>query len=166
MKKPLITVIVPVLNEAAYIEAMVCSLLKQKQENISMELLLVDGGSTDGTLEKLNVLTTQYPFINIIHNERHITPVAFNKGLAAAKGDYIAILGAHSKYDEDYLETCIAEMQQHDVEGCSGRVIIAEQCKRRSSARLQFTDEQFWRKQQIVQDCKRRDQRAMSLPCF
>jgi glycosyltransferase involved in cell wall biosynthesis len=125
MKKPLISVIVPVLNEAAYIEAMVCSLLKQKQENISMELLLVDGGSTDGTLEKLNVLTPQYPFINIIHNERHITPVAFNKGLAAAKGDYIAILGAHSKYDEDYLETCIAEMQQHNVEGCSGRVIIA-----------------------------------------
>jgi len=125
MKKPLISIIVPVLNEALYIEAMVCSLLKQKQENISMELLIVDGGSTDGTLEKINTFSQQHSFISIINNEQHITPVAFNKGIVSAKGEYIALLGAHSKYDEDYLETCLAEIQEHNVDGCSGRVVIA-----------------------------------------
>jgi succinoglycan biosynthesis protein ExoA len=125
MEKPLISIIVPVLNETAYIEGMMCSLLRQKQENISMELLLVDGGSTDGTLEKIKIFTQQYSFINIIHNEQHITPVAFNRGIMSARGDYIALLGAHSKYDEDYLETCFAEIHTHQVDGCSGRVIIA-----------------------------------------
>ena len=84
MKKPLISIIVPVLNEAVYIDAMVCSLLRQRQENISMELLLIDGGSTDGTLEKINKFSQQYSFINLINNERHITPVAFNKGIESA----------------------------------------------------------------------------------
>ncbi len=125
MNKPIITVIVPVLNEAEYIDAMIGSLLQQQQENFSMELLLIDGGSTDGTLEKIKSYTQQFSFIRIIHNEKHITPVAFNLGIQSAKGEYIALLGAHSKYDADYLETCLSEMQQQHADGCSGRVIIA-----------------------------------------
>jgi succinoglycan biosynthesis protein ExoA len=125
MNKPIITVIVPVLNEAEYIDAMIDSLLQQQQENFSMELLLIDGGSTDGTLEKIKSYTQQFSFIRIIHNEKHITPVAFNRGIQSAKGEYIALLGAHSKYDPDYLETCLGEMHQQNADGCSGRVIIA-----------------------------------------
>ncbi len=94
MQRPLVSVIVPVLNEAPYIENMLNSVLSQNCENFDMELLVVDGGSTDGTREKIAKLQQQNNAIRLIHNDRKITPAAFNKGIEHARGDYIAILGA------------------------------------------------------------------------
>lgn len=116
----------PVLNEVEHIENMVSSIVAQQCEDFDIELLLVDGGSTDGTIEKIALLQKQCKFTRIIHNEKRITPAAFNKGIQAAKGEYIAILGAHSKYDTNYLSVCLQELHKHKVAGCSGKVSITK----------------------------------------
>ncbi len=126
MQRPLVSVIVPVLNEVAYIENMLKSVLAQNRGNFDMELLVVDGGSTDGTREKISLLQQQNNTIRLINNERKITPAAFNKGIEHARGEYISILGAHSKYDPDYLQVCLTEMQQNNCSGCSGKVQVVK----------------------------------------
>ncbi len=129
MQKPLVSVIIPVYNEVIYIEQMVQSVLQQRQESFKLELLLVDGASTDGTTEKIIKLKKENPFIQVINNEKRTAPAAFNKGIEAAGGEYIAILGAHSKYDSDYLEICLAELEKNNCIGCSGKVEVAKNDK-------------------------------------
>ena len=126
MNKPVISVIIPVYNEAGYIEQMVTSVLNQEQQNFTLELLIVDGASTDGTADKIKQLQKANPFIQIIENEKRIAPAAFNKGIQQAKGEYIAILGAHSRYDSNYLEVCLKELATHNCAGCSGRIEVAK----------------------------------------
>lgn len=124
MSKPIISVIIPVYNEATYIEQMVRSVLAQHQINFSIELLIVDGDSTDGTTHKIEQLQEEYPAIQIIRNKKRIAPAAFNQGILHAKGEYIAILGAHSKYDPNYLEICLQELLANNCAGCSGKIEV------------------------------------------
>ncbi|MGN6617750.1 MAG: glycosyltransferase family 2 protein [Ilyomonas sp.] len=129
MNKPLVSVIIPVYNEINYIESMVNSVLNQDQKNYFLELLVVDGGSTDGTREKIIQLQQKHPHIQFLNNEKRIAPSAFNKGIEYANGDYIAILGAHSNYDSNYLDTCLAELNKNNCIACSGKVEVAKDDK-------------------------------------
>jgi len=126
MTKPIVSVIVPVLNEACFIEDMVASVLNQKQEKYELELLLIDGGSTDGTREKIIALQAKHCIVKLIDNDKRITPAAFNKGITHATGEYIAILGAHSKYDSNYIDACLEELWANNCAGCSGKVEVAK----------------------------------------
>jgi len=90
-----ITIITPCFNRQAYITEAIESVLKQKYENI--EHIIIDGGSTDGTLEKLN----KYPHLKIISEKDNGLYDAINKGLALAKGDIIGILNSDDLYAPD-----------------------------------------------------------------
>ena len=79
MNKPIVSIIVPVLNEVNYIDDMVASVLSQKQEHYELELLLIDGGSKDGTKEKIKTLEAKHCIVKLIDNTKRITPAAFNK---------------------------------------------------------------------------------------
>jgi glycosyltransferase involved in cell wall biosynthesis len=105
---------------------MVDSVLKQEQKHFILELLVIDGGSTDGTKEKIIKLQKEHPSIRFINNEKKIAPAAFNKGIKSASGEYIAILGAHSQYDANYLDICLQELQRHNCIACSGKVEVAK----------------------------------------
>lgn len=102
----LISVIIPCRNEELYIEKCIQSLLAQTGiEQNKIEIIIVDGESTDSTKEILDKYAGTN--VRIISNPRLITPVAMNLGIKAATGDYIAILGAHSTYPPDYLSNSL-----------------------------------------------------------
>jgi succinoglycan biosynthesis protein ExoA len=104
-----ISIIVPCRNEAKYIRETIRRIISQKGsiEQFSFELLLVDGQSDDGTIRIIEEETSENPHIQLISNEKRITPAAFNIGIRNAKGRYICILGAHAEVAEDYLLNCL-----------------------------------------------------------
>ena len=128
----LVSVVVAVRNEAAFIRETVASLLAQEQV---LELLLIDGMSDDGTREILVNAAKSNPRLRVIDNPRRTAPYAFNLGILAARGEYVAIFGAHAKYAPGYVATCIAELLKSGAAGCSG-VLLTQPASDSAVARL------------------------------
>ena len=119
----ILSIICPTYNEEKYIADTLDSFLSQKYHSFELEILICDGRSTDATRKIIGEYSNRYPFIRMIDNPERKTPFAFNAGLRNAQGDYIAILGAHAKYQPDYLQVCYEELIKSGAAGCSGRII-------------------------------------------
>ena len=119
----ILSIICPTYNEEKYIQKTIESFLKQQYHSFDLEILICDGMSTDKTREIVQSFSKQNPLIRLVDNPNRKTPYAFNIGLKEAKGDYVAILGAHSEYDDNYLQTCFEKLAEKNVVGCSGRII-------------------------------------------
>ena len=119
----ILSIICPTYNEEKYISDTLDSFLSQKYHSFELEILICDGRSTDDTRKIIEEYSNRYPFIRVVDNPQRKTPFAFNAGLKSAKGDYVAILGAHAKYQQDYLQVCYEELIKSGAAGCSGRII-------------------------------------------
>ena len=119
--KPEVSVVIPCYNEVRYIRDCIDSLLSNGTDPSRMELLVIDGGSTDGTVAFLNELSQRYPQVKVLNNPARITPRALNIGVHAAQGTYILISSAHASFDYGYISTLISTMSQHaDAIGVGG----------------------------------------------
>ncbi|WP_428050732.1 glycosyltransferase family 2 protein [Candidatus Avelusimicrobium caledoniensis] len=87
---PLISVIVPVYNVAAYLPRCLDSILAQTYKNL--EIILVDDGSTDNSLEICQQYAQKDNRIKIIHQENKGLPGARNTGLNNMQGDFVAFV--------------------------------------------------------------------------
>ena len=80
-----ISIVTPCLNQSKFIVEAVESVLEQEYPNL--EHIIVDGGSTDGTLEELR----RYPHLTVMSGPDRNLYDAFNKGLRSARGDIIGM---------------------------------------------------------------------------
>jgi GT2 family glycosyltransferase len=112
-------VLVPVYNERAHIVASVAAMRRQQFDG-RIEFLLVDGGSTDGTLEVLERLARQDPRIVLLRNPARDIPAGLNVALAHARGRWVARMDAHSHYPVDYLQRGVDRLREGDVRWVSG----------------------------------------------
>ncbi len=103
-----VSVIVYVLNTVSYIEKCVRSVMNQTLREI--EILIIDGGSTDGTLEIIEKLAAEDSRIRIIHSAPGVG-LQFNTGVREAKGEYIGICEA-----DDYILPGMYEYQYETAE--------------------------------------------------
>lgn len=117
-----ISVVIPCLNEEQYIKKCVESILLNGYPTDKLEVLVVDGGSTDNTLDILAELTTTYPQIKVIHNEKKATPFALNLGIEKASNPFILIAGAHAEYPENYISTLLKAIQEADIDVIGGAI--------------------------------------------
>ena len=100
---PLVSVLMPVRNEADSVEGAVRSVLLQTWSRV--EVLVIDGRSEDGTRDILEAMAATDPRVRVLDNpDRAISP-ALNVGLAAARGDIVARVDAHASVNPEYLET-------------------------------------------------------------
>ena len=119
----ILSIICPTYNEERYIAQTLESFIKQKYHSFDLEILICDGRSTDETRNIVLRYAEQFPIIKLVDNPGKKTPFAFNAGLKAASGEYVAILGAHTKYADNYLQVCYDELLASKSIGCTGRVI-------------------------------------------
>ncbi|GAO34878.1 glycosyl transferase family 2 [Sulfuricella sp. T08] len=99
----LISVIMPCFNAEPYLREAVDSVLNQTYP--SVELTVVDDGSTDGSVDILQRLATQYsPRLNLLHQDRLGPYPARNLGLQHAQGEFVAFLDADDWWSLDCLE--------------------------------------------------------------
>ncbi|MBA8793239.1 hypothetical protein FHX74_000833 [Friedmanniella endophytica] len=102
----LISVLMPVLNEADSVARSVRAVLAQ--DGVEVEVLVIDGGSVDATVTLVEELADADPRVRLLHNPRHTIPAGLNIGLAAARGEFVARVDGHSSITPDYLATGLA----------------------------------------------------------
>ncbi len=107
-RKPLVSVIMPAFNTAAYIAESVNSVLDQDYPGI--ELIVVDDGSTDGTVE---ILRGYGDRLTLLTQQNQGAAVARNTGIAAAQGDFIAFIDSDDVWLPGKLTAQVLYMQQH-----------------------------------------------------
>jgi glycosyltransferase involved in cell wall biosynthesis len=95
MGRPLVSIITPVLNRVDTIEACIASVANQSYQPI--EHIVVDGGSTDGTLKFVSQYRPPYRFEWMSEPDRGMYD-AVNKGIALAKGDVLSYLNSDDLY--------------------------------------------------------------------
>lgn len=98
---PRVSVIMPCFNEAQRLPASVGSVANQTFKDF--ELIVVDDGSQDNSLDVLTDLAAQYPFLRVFAQENRGAGAARNKGLKEARGEYIAFLDADDTWHPDCL---------------------------------------------------------------
>lgn len=109
--KPDISVIIPNYNCKAYIGKALASVIKQT--NISLEIIVIDDGSTDGSIEWLDKATHTYKELVLIKQTQCGVVKARNKAISIAKADYIAFLDADDYWCEDKLYSQLTYMKSN-----------------------------------------------------
>jgi glycosyltransferase involved in cell wall biosynthesis len=89
-KSPMLSVIMPVFNRAAYLEDAVKSVLAQSYAN--WELILVDDGSIDSSPQIIDRFSEQDPRIRCMHQENHGAAAARNRGVEMARAEWLCYL--------------------------------------------------------------------------
>lgn len=128
----LVSVIMPVRNEADYIEHSLAAVLNQDYPPDLMEVLVVDGMSDDGTREFVlglikrqhktptneprngdsPLITNHVSPVRLINNPGQIVPTALNSAIRRAKGEVIVIIGGHAMVESDYVRRCVESLSQ------------------------------------------------------
>ncbi len=123
MPEPLISVIVPCLNEEPTIALLLEALQRQSFPSTQFEVVIADGNSTDGTRQRIAKfqLAHPHPAIRVIDNPSRAIPAGLNLAIAAARGGVILRLDAHSVPDKDYLEQSLADLKADKGWNVGGR---------------------------------------------
>ena len=113
-----VSVIIPVHNDAPYLIKCLNSVANQTLEDI--EIICVNDGSTDNSLDILNEYASKDSRFKIINQENAGAAVARNKGIEIATGDYLSILDADDFFENNMLEYMYytAKTEQSDVVIC------------------------------------------------
>ncbi|MDE0979631.1 MAG: glycosyltransferase family 2 protein [Flavobacteriales bacterium] len=134
----MISVVIPCLNESKYIDDTLSSLQSQVDLHEPFEVIVVDGGSDDGTRDILNRWSRDDERFRWIDNPKRTTPVAMNLGIESAFGEIIIILGAHAEVSNDWIMRNVEALKAHPESGCVGGVVKqvhgSEQSKRIGAA--------------------------------
>ncbi|MDO5698385.1 MAG: glycosyltransferase family 2 protein [Dermatophilus congolensis] len=101
----LISVIMPVLNEEKSVEGAVRSALAQ--EAVDVEVLVVDGHSSDGTREIVSRLAAEDPRVRLLDNPDVVIPKGLNVGMQNARGEFIARVDGHASISGDYMRRAL-----------------------------------------------------------
>jgi len=120
-----VSVLVPCLNEAGSIEQLLDAF--RVQDAPILEIIVVDGGSTDGTHAILENYQKKYPAVplRVLLRPCITLPEAINAGVRATRGDVIVRLDAHSRPTPTYVRQCVEALQQTGA-GVVGGVWIVE----------------------------------------
>lgn len=110
---PLVSIITPARNAAAYLEETIASVTAQTYEN--WEWLIADDGSTDRTVEIVEAAAGRDPRIRLlrVEGEGGLAARARNTALAQARGELIAFLDADDLWYPEKLETQVHYLEQH-----------------------------------------------------
>ncbi len=114
MNNPLVSVIIPAYNAGKYIESAVESVLRQSYTNI--ELIVVNDGSTDNTLDVLS----HFSDIKILSTSNKGVSHARNVGIDTSKGEYISFLDADDELEINAIEHLLSSCLKWNADICSG----------------------------------------------
>lgn len=116
-----VSIVIPCRNEVKQIEECLTAIYGNTLlESEEVEVLVVDGMSDDGTRELLESIKPKFRNLQIVDNVQQVTPIAFNLGVKAAKGDFIQIIGARQIISKNYLQEAVSLLESKSEVWCVG----------------------------------------------
>ncbi len=125
MEQPLVSVIIPVYNRKEYIGLAIASVLAQTYK--SVEIIVADDHSNQAVFEEIQKEVAKFPGVTLVRTAKNIGPAgAANRGIAAAKGKYIAILDDDDQWvDPKKLEKQVEFLEKNPDYVLTGGGFIA-----------------------------------------
>lgn len=120
VKEVYVSVIVPCRNEVNNIDNFINSILRQKLDDIKLEVIIADGMSNDGTKQKIMDYSSRYSNIRFIENTDMIVSIGLNKAIRQAKGELIIRMDVHTDYSEDYILQCVRVINETGADNVGG----------------------------------------------
>lgn len=114
---PLVSVVIPMRNEAAHIADCVDSVLAQDYPAERLELIVVDGDSDDNSVAVLRAYGDR---LRVLRNPSRIVPTAMNIGIRAARGEVVARVDAHTLLAPDYVRTGVEVLARTGADNVGG----------------------------------------------
>lgn len=118
---PFITIVMPVLNEEAFINQTIQKLVDQQYPVDKMEILVVDGMSTDDTRMVIGQWSKKFPQVKLLDNPKGRSSAGRNIGFRAGRGDYFVVIDGHCFIPDMYLLENIVTCFEKSGADCLGR---------------------------------------------
>ncbi len=122
---PEVSVVIPMHNEQRYIRPCLESLAGQTFPLDRMEVLVVDGASTDRSAEVVESMAGAFPNLRLLRNTVRWTPDSLNMAIREARAEVIVRLDSHCRYESDYVALCLETLRRTGA-GCVGGRLVAE----------------------------------------
>lgn len=122
MPTPQVSLLLPIRNEALYIPRCLEALQKQDYPVKQLEVIVIDGQSTDGTQEIVLGFGLHFPNLQLLDNPYRIVPFAMNQALHKSQGEIIIRIDGHCEIAPDYVSRCVAHLQTNEADCVGGPI--------------------------------------------
>ncbi len=117
---PSVSIVMPVRNEADYIQQSLSAVMEQDYPTELMEVIVADGCSTDGTRQVFSQFQEHFPRLRLIENPKRIVPAALNLAIAQARGEVIIRVDGHCEIAPDYVSVAVETLQRTGADMVGG----------------------------------------------
>jgi succinoglycan biosynthesis protein ExoA len=115
----LVTVVIAARNEERHIRSCLESVLRQRWA--ALQVIIVDGASTDRTAQIVTEFSISDPRVELLHNPKATVPVSLNLALAAARGPWLVRIDAHATVPPEYIDIAVSHLRSGRWGGVGGR---------------------------------------------
>lgn len=123
--KPIVSIIIPTYNRCNDVFMLLDSILASKYPKESLEIIVVDNASTDGTAEKVSEKYEKEQFLCLIRLERNMMAAGGrNVGIKAARGKYLLFADSDNIISAEMIAVLVAEMEKDDNIGLIGPIML------------------------------------------
>jgi succinoglycan biosynthesis protein ExoA len=122
IEQPFISVVMPVYNEESFIERSLSTVQAQDYPVGRMEILVVDGRSTDRTRALVRAIAADDRRITLLDNPARDQASALNVGIQHAAGEIIVRVDGHCELPPHYVSTCVRTMQRTGADNVGGQM--------------------------------------------
>jgi glycosyltransferase involved in cell wall biosynthesis len=136
---PLVTIITVVFNGEKYLEQTIQSVINQTYDNV--EYIVIDGGSTDGTVDIIRKYEEQIDYW--VSEPDEGLYFAMNKGISLASGEVIAILNSGDWYELDAIKNSLKALVSCDADYTYGKVYLVDELGERFGMSLVADNQDF-----------------------
>jgi glycosyltransferase involved in cell wall biosynthesis len=117
---PFVSIVIPSRNEVSFIGLCLESLMRSHYPKNRLEILVVDGMSTDSSRTVVGGYAKRQSLIRLLDNPSKTIPAGLNIGITQARGEVIMRLDAHSTVDRNYIRTCVDGLIKSGAESVGG----------------------------------------------
>ena len=125
MSLPSVCVILPVLDEYDAVDACLGSLETQDYPG-EVQVIVADGGSTDGTLDRLREWQRRWPAVQVVDNPDRVQSAGLWRAALSASAEILIRADAHTTYGPDYVSRSIESLESTDAVAVGGPLRPAE----------------------------------------
>lgn len=115
-----VSVVLPMRNEEARVRRCLDSILAGDFPQSQLEVLVVDGSSTDKSRAIAIEYASQFDVVRVLDNPLGIVSCGLNLGIRKSSGNIVIVMGVHCEYPHDYISTCVRRLNSTHAEVVGG----------------------------------------------